>query len=597
LSFKDLIQYLRIYRKYIGRRLYIVFALTVASAFAEGLGITLLLPLLRTTGQVGQQSSSTAEHLLNDMLTWMGIQNSMIWILVFIGAVFLLKGLLNFMAGGYKGVLQANLLRDLQSRLFNLYSHIDYRHYLEKNTGHFINILTQQVNKFFQSFSHFNGFVTQVVMTVSYFAIAFAITWKFASMALAVGVIVMLIFRFLNSYVRDLSRKISSEASQLNKLLVQGLQALKYVISTGQTSKIQKSVDGSINRLTGHVRWQRIARAFTGSLKEPISVMFIVAIIAVQVAVMNQPLAPIFVAILLFNRGMQSMMSIQMSLQHTMDQIGAVEMVDHEFTEVQNNQETTGEQKANTLQEGIDYQNVSFFYDEDEKPALCNINMTIPAQSTIAIVGESGAGKSTLVDTLNLLLKPQKGRILIDGVDSSKIDIYSWRNKIGYVSQETVVFDDTVANNISLWVGDYSEDNDLSEAIRDAAKKAYAHDFIMDLPDGYETRVGDRGVRLSGGQRQRLFIARELFKRPNLLILDEATSALDTESERYIQNSIDALKGEITVVIIAHRLSTIKNVDQVFVLDEGQLVESGTYQALTMQKESRFREMVDMQSL
>ncbi|HYW34936.1 MAG TPA: ATP-binding cassette domain-containing protein, partial [Balneolaceae bacterium] len=229
--------------------------------------------------------------------------------------------------------------------------------------------------------------------------------------------------------------------------------------------------------------------------------------------------------------------------------------------------------------------------------AIKNIDLTIPARSTVAFVGESGAGKSTLVDTLNLLLKPQKGRIRIDGTDSREVELHSWRRQIGYVSQETVVFDDTVANNISLWTGDYAKDKMFRGQVRDAAKKAHAHNFIMDLPGGYQTRVGDRGVRLSGGQRQRLFIARELFKRPNLLILDEATSALDTESERYIQESIDALKGEITVVIIAHRLSTIKNVDLVFVLDDGRLLEGGSYRALSMQRKSRFREMVEMQSL
>jgi subfamily B ATP-binding cassette protein MsbA len=141
------------------------------------------------------------------------------------------------------------------------------------------------------------------------------------------------------------------------------------------------------------------------------------------------------------------------------------------------------------------------------------------------------------------------------------------------------------------------DDPDLRERVIDAAERAHAHHFIQDLPNGYQTVVGDRGVRLSGGQRQRLFVARELFKRPNLLILDEATSALDTESERYIQQSIDALKGEMTVVIIAHRLSTIKNVDHVYVLDDGRVIEDGSYHELRGHDQSRFREMVEMQSL
>jgi ABC-type multidrug transport system fused ATPase/permease subunit len=217
--------------------------------------------------------------------------------------------------------------------------------------------------------------------------------------------------------------------------------------------------------------------------------------------------------------------------------------------------------------------------------------------TTVALVGESGAGKSTLVDMMTLMLRPRTGEIRIDDVPGSEADLASWRSQIGYVSQETVVFDDTIANNISLWKGDYESDPEHRERVEQAARDAYAHHFIEDLPNGYQTVVGDRGVRLSGGQRQRLFVARELFKQPNLLLLDEATSALDTESERYIQQSIDDLQGEVTVVIIAHRLSTIKNVDYIYVLDDGHVIEQGTYDELRGHEESRFREMVEMQSL
>lgn len=215
----------------------------------------------------------------------------------------------------------------------------------------------------------------------------------------------------------------------------------------------------------------------------------------------------------------------------------------------------------------------------------------------VAFVGESGAGKSTLIDTLTLLLRPKKGNVFIDGLNAVEIDKDSWRSQIGYVSQETVVFDDTIANNICLWKGDYRKDENVRKRVEEAAKRAYAHRFIETLQDGYETTVGDRGVRLSGGQRQRLFIARELYKNPKLLILDEATSSLDTESERYIQKSIDSLKGSMTVVIIAHRLSTIKNADLIYVLDDGEIIEQGSYDELSNDEKSRFSKMVAIQSL
>jgi subfamily B ATP-binding cassette protein MsbA len=288
---------------------------------------------------------------------------------------------------------------------------------------------------------------------------------------------------------------------------------------------------------------------------------------------------------------------MQSGWQNTLDRIGSVEMVDDELRAVLQRQESTGTHRLGALEDGIEFRNVSFAYDDDEGPVLKDINVSIPANTTVALVGESGAGKSTLVDMLTLMLRPRTGRIEIDGVDADEVDLPSWRSQIGYVSQETVVFDDTIANNISLWQGDMEEDPALRERVIDAAERAYADHFIRDLPNSYQTVVGDRGVRLSGGQRQRLFVARELFKRPNLLILDEATSALDTESERYIQQSINALKGEMTVVIIAHRLSTIKNVDYVYVLDEGRVIEEGSYHELRGHEGSQFREMVEMQTL
>jgi subfamily B ATP-binding cassette protein MsbA len=268
-------------------------------------------------------------------------------------------------------------------------------------------------------------------------------------------------------------------------------------------------------------------------------------------------------------------------------------MVHDEFKTVTENTEPQGDRKLGPLKEGIELNDVSFAYREDDGDVLKNIDIEVPVNTMVAFVGESGAGKSTLIDMLTLLLRPRDGEIRIDGVRHDEIALSSWRSQIGYVSQETVVFDDTIANNISLW----SHEEGSTDSIEEAARKAHAHHFIEDLPDGYETVVGDRGVRLSGGQRQRLFIARELFKRPNLLILDEATSALDTESERHIQESIDGLKGQMTVVIIAHRLSTIKNVDRVFVMDDGRVVEDGTYDHLRNNNSSRFRSMVEMQQV
>ncbi|MCS3628937.1 ABC-type multidrug transport system fused ATPase/permease subunit [Salinibacter ruber] len=597
-TFADLFRYLKIYRRYIGRRLYIVFGLATLVALTQGFGITLLLPLLRSTQSGGEAADmGTAERWLHDFLSSIGIADSMGGILIFIALVFVSKGFLNFAKRGYEGYLRAQLLKELKARLFDVYSRMKYEYYLDNNTGHFINVINQQVGRFFQSFKSFVGFFTKIISVISYFAFALALQWKLALAVVGVGAVLLYLFKYMNTYVRRLSRLASEEMSSLNKLLVQSLQSFKYITSTGQVQHLRSGVMGSVERLMGYKLRQRVASAFTGSLKEPISVLLITGIIALQAFVFQEPIAPIFVALLLFHRGMQSVLSIQSTWQTTMNSIGGVEMVEEDLQKARRNEEEGGSRQIGALSEEIDMRDVCFAYNEEDGDVLHDISLTIPANSTAALVGESGAGKSTLIDLLTLLLRPRTGKILIDGVPADEIALESWRSQIGYVSQETVVFDDTVANNISLWEGDIEEDPALRERIRDAAERAHADHFIRDLPNGYQTVVGDRGVRLSGGQRQRLFVARELFKQPNLLLLDEATSDLDTASEQHIQASIDDLQGEVTVVIIAHRLSTVKSADQVFVLEDGRIAERGGYHELRERVDGQFREMVEMQQI
>ncbi|OOZ38009.1 ABC transporter ATP-binding protein, partial [Solemya elarraichensis gill symbiont] len=348
---------------------------------------------------------------------------------------------------------------------------------------------------------------------------------------------------------------------------------------------------------TGYEIRSGIAGAFTGAVREPVTVVFIMVIVLIQIVYLEQPLSPIMISILLFHRGLNSVMAVQSTLQSTLGNVGGLEMVRDELEAVCNEQEANGNQSIPPLGQAITLNNVQFGYDHTMGNVLHDISLEIPARTSVAFVGESGAGKSTLVDLITLMLKPQSGQVLIDGVLGEDVELTSWRKQIGYVSQETVIFDDTIANNICMWVGDVEKDQELHQRVREAARQAHIDHFIDTLPGGYQTLVGDRGLRLSGGQRQRLFIARELFRKPNLLILDEATSSLDTESEQAIQQSIDELKGQITVVIIAHRLSTIRKVDYIYVFEHGHLLEQGAYQALRDADESRFGKLIAMQAL
>lgn len=597
--FDSISYYLSVYKRFIGRRIYLVFALTAAAAVTEGFGITLILPLIEAAdaGDGDIDSGSFAVRFLYSILNYLGISTSIVGILVFIGIIFIGKGIIKFVEGGYSSYLRAQLMREIKSKMFNAYREMDYYYYAHNNTGHFINVINGQINNFLRTFDTFTRFLKMIIISVSYLSIAFLIAWNFALMAIGIGIVLLFLFKALNKYVQELSRKTAHEESVLSTFLVQTIQSFKYLSSTNQMQHLKGGVMDSIKKLSHYMFRQGAASAFTEAIREPVSVIFLLFVIILQVMIFNSPIAPIFVALLLFHRGMQHMIGIQDDWQRTMEKIGSLEMVVDEFEKLDSNKEISGAVAAADLQKGLRLENVWFKYEDKQDHVLKDVSLEIPVNKMIAIVGESGAGKSTLIDLLTLLLRPVKGEVYIDDIHSSEIDVHTWRSQIGYVSQETVVFDDSIANNISLWKGDYKSDSGVRERIHEAAKRAYADEFISQMSDGFETIVGDRGVRLSGGQRQRLFIARELYKNPNLLILDEATSSLDTDSELFIQKSIDSLKGAMTVVIIAHRLSTIKNSDLIYVIEKGKIIESGTYEDLTYNTNSRFSKMVQIQSL
>lgn len=244
---------------------------------------------------------------------------------------------------------------------------------------------------------------------------------------------------------------------------------------------------------------------------------------------------------------------------------------------------------VNSFDSAIEFRNVSFSY--GDKKILDNIDLKIEKGKTVALVGASGAGKSTLVDLVPRFHDVSSGEILIDGVNVKELKIYDLRRLIGVVSQEPILFNDTLYNNITLGTGGATQDR-----VEDAARIAHAHNFIMQKADGYQTFAGDRGTRLSGGERQRITIARAVLKNPPILILDEATSSLDTESERIVQDAINQLMKNRTCVVIAHRLSTVQHADEIIVMEKGRIVERGSHTAL-MASDGQYKKLVDLQQV
>ena len=596
---KDLFRYIKLFQSYLGLRIYLIFVLSLVAAISEGFGILMLFPLLETLDGAQQfsENEDSLSNLLFDIIRFLGLSESTTGVLVLITIAFVFKGLITFCALGFNAYLIGDLLKQLKGSLFDKYSQMSYGYYSSRDTGHFTNLINEQPTKALDAFRQLTIFSGQLIYTIVLMSLAFFLTWVFGLMALSVGFLLLFIFMNLNSYVRKLSRVNAKENGILTRWLIQMLQAFKYLTATNQTVLLRKNIINSIAKLTATQVKAGIAAAFTQSVREPIAVVFIVFIVFAQILIMQEKIEPILVSIVLFYRALNATLGVQSGFQGTFQHIGSMEMVHNEFTHQDKNQSIDGKTLIEKFSGSIEFNNVSFKYSGSRSNVINDLTMNFPVKKSIAIVGESGAGKSTLADLITLMHMPTNGSIYIDGIPSFQIKKSSWRDQIGYVSQETVIFDDTIANNICMWKGNSEKDNEIMEELRLAAKKANILDFIESQPEGFQSLVGDRGVLLSGGQKQRLFIARELFRNPSLLIMDEATSALDSASEKEIQKSIESLKGEITLILIAHRLSTIKNVDLIYVLSDGRILESGTYKELMKNEDSTFRKLAVLQTL
>ena len=337
---------------------------------------------------------------------------------------------------------------------------------------------------------------------------------------------------------------------------------------------------------------QRRLRSLVKNGLDLVTVILIVTLLLYYVEVVGTAFVEMVFVLVILRRTVQFAQNTQRAYQNFLDFSGSVRLFGGLTDELSENEEALDVNGADPdfdLPIGLD--NVSFGY-VGAPPILENISLIIPPRSKVAFVGASGSGKTTLVTLLTGILRPTSGTVSIGGIPYEMIDQQKLRAGIGYVTQESVVFNDTVRNNVSLW----DEENSSYEKVKSAVKMAHIGDYVEDLPDGYGTILGDNGIKLSGGQRQRIAIAREAYKNPRLLILDEGTSALDTSSERVIQENIDALRDDTTLILIAHRLSTVRNSDMIFVLEDGRIIEQGTYDYLYSAK-GRFAEMVDQQVL
>ena len=509
--------------------------------------------------------------------------------------VFLLKNLFRYLALFFMAPTRNGIIRDLRKQLFDKLLFLPLPYFSEEKKGDLMSRITADVQEVESSILN----VLEAVFREPLILLGALTYMVIVSPSLTVFVFILIVFTgvVIGGIGRSL-RKPSGEVQQrLGKLVtiieeaLGGLRIIKgFNAESYQHEKFGKENDA--------YRWALTRLLWRKELASPLSEFLGITTVSVllwygsRLVFNDQMSAGAFISfIFAFYNVIDPAKSFSKAFYNIQKGIAALNRVE-EVLDTEN-MITNVEHPVSfkNFKEKISYQGVSFKYKNADTPVLKNINLDIEKGKLIALVGASGAGKSTLVDLLPRFYDVSEGQITIDGHDIRQLELSSLRQLMGIVSQEAILFNDTIYNNIVFGLEKVSP-----AQVEAAAKIANAHDFIMESEEGYATNIGDRGAKLSGGQRQRITIARAILKNPPILILDEATSALDSESEQLVQEALIKLMEERTSIVIAHRLSTVQHADEIIVMQEGRIIERGTHQSL-MAKKGAYQKLVVLQSM
>ncbi|HAY0776261.1 TPA: SAV1866 family putative multidrug efflux ABC transporter [Staphylococcus aureus] len=487
------------------------------------------------------------------------------------------------------------ILYDIRKKLYNHLQALSARFYANNQVGQ---VISRVINDVEQTKDFILTGLMNIWLDCITIIIALSIMF-FLDVKLTLAALFIFPFYILTVYVffgrlRKLTRERSQALAKVQGFLherVQGISVVKsFAIEDNEAKNFDKKNTNFLTRALKHTRWNAYSFAAINTVTDigPIIVIGVGAYLAISGSITVGTLAA-FVGYLelLFGPLRRLVASFTTLTQSFASMDRVFQLIDEDY-DIKNG---VGAQPIEIKQGRIDIDHVSFQYNDNEAPILKDINLSIEKGETVAFVGMSGGGKSTLINLIPRFYDVTSGQILIDGHNIKDFLTGSLRNQIGLVQQDNILFSDTVKENILL-----GRPTATDEEVVEAAKMANAHDFIMNLPQGYDTEVGERGVKLSGGQKQRLSIARIFLNNPPILILDEATSALDLESESIIQEALDVLSKDRTTLIVAHRLSTITHADKIVVIENGHIVETGTHREL-MSKQGAYEHLYSIQNL
>lgn len=607
-----ILSYVKPFRKHLAAS--IIF--TILYALLNGASITLTIPLLDTLFAQNQSSISeqTIPKTINaPIMGWLnnvieaitsafkdvvfsGSQNQiLIKICMLLFLTFMFKNIFGYLQSYYLAFVEQGMIRDLRNQAYFHLHKLPMSYFKNEKTGNLISRLTNDVYVVQTSVSAvFLNMIREPFSIFVFLLIALSISWKLTLFSFVVIPISAGIIGWIGLKLRKQTWILQDKMSEITTTLHETITGVKIVKAFGMEKYENKKFSSqTFSFFRTILKINRIRNA-APHITEVLSVIVgcVMIYFGGQLVLVDKTLnASEFITFLLAIFQMMPPIKELSSVNNRIQESSAAaervfEILDTE-PRIKNIENPI---TKNDFEQYLEFKDVSFHYDDSDELILDSLNIKVEKGNVLAIVGSSGAGKTTMVDLIPRFFDPTSGKIIIDGIDFKDVKVEDLRKLMGIVTQETILFNETVRSNIS-----YGIENCTDEKIIAAAKAANAHNFIIELPNGYDTIIGEKGTKLSGGQRQRLSIARALLKNPPIMILDEATSALDNESEVLVQEAIERLMSERTTFVIAHRLSTIRNAHRIIVLDKGKIVQDGKHDDLLSQEDGIYKKLYELQ--
>lgn len=582
----------KFYYKYIGNKLLIQIFLSILISLLDSLGLSMFFPLFEAISGDSNPDKEKSKIFvfLEEFFHYLHLDINLVNILVLLSIFFILKGIVQYLYTIFFTNVRMEFIRDLRLELIQDLNNLSYKSFVKSDAGRVQNVLTGEIDRLANGYINYFSMIQNLIFVIIYIVIVFLIDFKFAILVAIGGGITNLLFNYIFNYTKRVSIDLTQKNNSFQGFVIQFMSNFKYLKATGNMPKYSEMLAENVKRIEQNGKMIGKLGGIVAAIREPILIIIISVVIVIQLKFLNGTMSTIMVSLLFFYRALGYLMSMQNFYNNFLMVSGSFQNILGISEEMKQNKELFNDElELDSLKNKIELKNAKFAY--DDATIIPQLNLIIQKNESVAFIGESGSGKTTLANIIAGLYPLNSGELTIDGIPIENFKINEYRNKIGYITQESVIFNDTIYNNISFWAPKTPEN---FQKFNEAIEKASIRNFIETLPLKEETVLGNNGINLSGGQRQRISIARELFKNAEILILDEATSALDSETEFEIKENIDKIKGNCTLIVIAHRLFTIKDVDRIIILQKGEILDQGTFNELYA-RNTQFQNLINQQ--